>query len=183
MDYYDIAVKNPELEQKMQNLGWNTEIFKAERNFITSEDWGEVKKQATQKNKLNILRSPEPELALKAVKLDGLDAVMSPEKDRKDPGMNHVIAKAAAENNTAIIISFSDLLGSRRNRMHTLTHWRTIVKLADKYEFDLILSTGAERKEELRNPRDLEAFMKTLDMTPAHKPLKQNPSEILEGYM
>lgn len=183
MDYYDIVVQNPELKQKMQQLGWNTEIFEAERNFITSEDWGEVKQQATQKDRINILKSPDPELALKAVKLDQLDAVMSPEKDRKDAGMNHVIAKAAAKNDTAVILSFNDLTGSRKKRMHTLSHWRTVIKLAEKYEFDLILSTGAESEEELRNPRDLEAFMKTLDVKPAHRPLKQNPSELLEGYV
>lgn len=183
MDYYDIAVKKPELKHHLEQLGWNSDIYEIERNFITDDDWGQVKQQATKQNKLNILESPNPELSLKAAKLNELDAIMSPERGRKDAGMNHVIAKAAAKHETAVIISFNDLLGSTKNRMHVMSHWRTIIKLADKYGFKLILTMGASSKNELRNPRDLEALLKTLDVKPAHKPLKNNPSQLVEKYL
>lgn len=183
MDYYDIAVRNPELSENMSDLGWETQIFDIDRNFITNTDWGKIKREVTSSDALNILQSSDPEITAKAVKLQNLDAILSPAKGRKDPGINHVIAKAAAENQTSIILSFNELLTSRKKRMHTLSNWRTIIKLADKYEFNLILSTGAEQKHHLRNPQDLEALLQTLEVEESSKPLNQNPSQLVSDYL
>lgn len=180
MDYYDIAVRNSELKEQMQSLGWSTEVFDVERNFITNDDWGEVKKEIHSTDAVNILVNPDPELTAKAVELEDLDAVMSPEKGRKDAGINHVIAKAASENDTTVVLSFQNLLTSRKQRMNTLSSWRTAIKLAEKYDFKLILSTEATDSFQLRNPKDIEALLRTLDVEDAGKLLKHNPYQILE---
>lgn len=182
MKYHDIAVDNPELEQMLQELGWSTEFTDVERDFIGESDWGRAKQKINSSNSLTLLESPDPELASKAVKLDNLDAVLSPEKGRKDPGMNHVIAKAAEENDTAIVLQLKDLLTDRKKRMHTLSHWRTIIKLYKKYGFKLIISTGAEEEQQLRNPKDVESLMRTLDIEDS-KPVSENPRQLLEEYV
>ncbi len=181
MTFYDIAVKNPELQNYMEELGWKTEVFQVDRNFITSNDWGEVKQQVKKGDGLQILESPDPDLMRKAVKLDELDAVLAPYRDRKDAGMNHVIAKAAEKNNTAVILAFRDLLGSSKKRTHILSHWRTIIRLSDKYGFKTVLGTGAEKENQLRNPKDLQSLIKNLEAD--SEMLKNNPREIIGEYM
>ncbi len=181
MTFHDIAVKNPELQSLMEELGWSTEIFEVERDFITSDDWGEVKQQVNKGQEMKILEAPEPDLMTKAVKLDRLDAVLAPYRDIKDAGMNHVIAKAAEENNTAVILVFRDLLKSPKNRTHILSNWRTIIRLSDKYGFKTVLSTGAEKEHELRNPKDLQSLIRTLEADP--EMIKNNPEEITGDYL
>ncbi len=181
MTFHDIAVKNPELQDYMEELGWNTEIFGIDRNFIASNDWGEVKKQAKKGKGIQILESPDPELMRKAVKLDELDAVLAPYRDRKDAGMNHVIAKAAEKNDTEVILAFKDLLGSSKKRTHILSHWRSIIRLSDKYGFKTVLSTGAEKEQDLRNPKNLQSLIKTLEAD--SEMLRSNPGEIIGEYL
>lgn len=181
MKYHDIAVTNPELNELLEELGWSTDFTDVEREFISETDWGKAKRKINSSNKITILESPDPDLSAKAVELDKLDAILSPERGRKDSGMNHVIAKAAEKNDTAVILQTRDLLTSRKNRMHTLSHWRTIIKLYQKYGFDLILSTGAEDKLQLRNPRDIESLLKTLGVDDS-KPVTENPQKLLERY-
>lgn len=182
MKYHDIAVTDPELNDLLEELGWSTEFKDLERTFVKETDWGKAKRKINSTNSLTILDSQNPDLLAKAVELDSLDAILSPERGRKDSGMNHVIAKAAEENNTAVILQLKDLLTSRKNRMHTLSHWRTIIKLYKKYGFDLVLSTGAEDKYQLRNPKDIESLLKTLEIDDS-KPVSENPSQLLERYV
>lgn len=181
MNYRDIAVRNPELEEKMKSLGWKTDVIHIERDFITSDNWGQVKKQVNKDGCMKILVSPSPELMRKAVKLEELDAVLSPQRGRKDAGMNHVIAKAAAQNETSIILSFKQVTGSRKKRMHNLSHWRTIIRLSDKYGFRIVLTTEAEQENDLRNPKDLEALLRTLEA--GKELITDNSEKTVEGYI
>lgn len=180
MKYHDTAVTDSDLTDLLEELGWSTEFVGVERDFISETDWGKVKRKINSSNALTILESPSPELSSKAVKLDNLDAIISPERNRKDPGINHVIAKAAEENNTAIILQLKDILTTSKHRMHTLSHWRTTIKLYKKYGFNLIISTGAENKAQLRNPEDINSLLKTLDIDDS-KPLSENPRKMLEN--
>lgn len=181
MKYHDIAVTNPELTDLLAELGWSTEYVDVEIDFISESDWGKAKREINSSNALTILESSDPELSSKAVELDNLDAIISPEKGRKDPGINHVIAKKAEKHNTAVILQIKDLLTNRKNRMHVLSHWRTIIKLYKKYGFNLIISTGAETETQLRNPKDIDSLMKTLSIEDS-KPISENPLKILENY-
>ncbi|MFQ3308051.1 MAG: ribonuclease P/MRP protein subunit RPP1 [Candidatus Nanohaloarchaea archaeon] len=182
MSYHDIAIQNPELNEKREELGWDSKYSDVERDFISSNDWGTVKRKINSSNSITLLESPSPDLSAKAVKLDNLDAILSPESGRKDPGINHVIAKAAEKNDTSVVLEFKNLLGSRKNRMHTLSSWRTIIQLSEKYGFSLILSTGAEKSNQLRNPKDLESLLKTLEVYDSN-PLSSNPKQIMARYV
>ena len=87
-----------------------------------------------------------------------IDVLSKPYLKRYDSGLNHVLAKEAKDNNVAIEIVFSDILKSYlAHRSKILANLRDIYKLYRKYDFPLILSSGAESVFDLRTVKDFEA--------------------------
>lgn len=87
-----------------------------------------------------------------------VDVLSKPYLKRYDSGLNHVLAKEAKDNNVAIEIVFSDILKSYlAHRSKILANLRDIYKLYRKYDFPLILSSGAESVFDLRTVKDFEA--------------------------
>ena len=87
-----------------------------------------------------------------------IDVLSKPYLKRYDSGLNHVLAKEAKDNNVAIEIVFSDILKSYlAHRSKILANLRDIYKLYRKYDFPLILSSGAESVFDLRTVNDFEA--------------------------
>ena len=87
-----------------------------------------------------------------------VDVLSTPYLKRYDAGLNHVLAKEAKENNVAIEIVFSDILNSYlAYRSKILANFRDIYKLHRRYDFPLILSSGAESVFGLRTLKDFEA--------------------------
>ena len=77
---------------------------------------------------------------------------------RYDSGLNHVLAKQAKENNVAIELVFSDILKSYlAPRSKILANFRDIYRLYRKYEFPLILSSGAESVFDIKTVNDFKA--------------------------
>ena len=74
-----------------------------------------------------------------------IDVLSKPYLKRYDSGLNHVLAKEAKDNNVAVELVFSDVLKSYlTHRSKVLANFRDIYKLHQKYDFPLILSSGAE---------------------------------------
>ena len=87
-----------------------------------------------------------------------IDVLSKPYLKRYDSGLNHVLAKEAKDNNVAIEIVFSDILKSYlAHRSKILANLRDIYKLYRKYDFPLILSSGAESVFDLRTVKDFDA--------------------------
>lgn len=87
-----------------------------------------------------------------------VDVLSKPYFKRYDAGINHVLAREASENNVAIEIVFSDILKSYLSyRSKILANFREIYRLHRKYEFPLILSSGAESIFDIRTVRDFKA--------------------------
>lgn len=87
-----------------------------------------------------------------------IDVLSKPYLKRYDSGLNHVLAKEAKDNNVAIEIVFSDILKSYlAHRSKILANLRDIYKMYRKYDFPLILSSGAESVFDLRTVKDFEA--------------------------
>lgn len=94
-----------------------------------------------------------------AVEDSRVDILSRPEYKRKDSGVDHVIAKSAAKNNVAIELNVNQLLKTKKKlRSHILGHLKRNVRLAKKYDCNLITSSGANDAYELRSPRDMAAF-------------------------
>ena len=87
-----------------------------------------------------------------------IDVLSKPYLKRYDSGLNHVLAKEAKDNNVAVELVFSDVLKSYlTHRSKVLANFRDIYKLHRKYDFPLILSSGAESVFDLRTVKDFQA--------------------------
>jgi len=101
-----------------------------------------------------------------AVEDPRVDLLTHPERNRKDPGMDHVMARLAADNKVAIELNFRSFLHSyRKIRSHILTHMRTNVGLCRKYGAPVVISSGAETIWDLRSGRELSSIGHLCGMT------------------
>ena len=71
------------------------------------------------------------------------------------------MAREARENNVAIELVFDDILKSYlSHRSKILANFREIYRLHRKYEFPLVLSSGAESIFDIRTVRDFQSVFK-----------------------
>lgn len=95
-----------------------------------------------------------------------IDVLSRPYFKRYDAGMNHVLAKEALRNNVAIELCFRDVLKSYlAPRSKILSNFRDIYTLYRKFDFPLILSSGAESIFDFRTTHDFVAFFAESGMT------------------
>ncbi|MEM7816601.1 MAG: RNase P subunit p30 family protein [Candidatus Aenigmatarchaeota archaeon] len=92
-----------------------------------------------------------------------VDILYHPELGRNDSGLDHICVKAASENNVAIEINFNEILQAK-NRPKILTFMRRNVKLCKKYGANVIITSGAKNKWEMRAPRELASIGYILGM-------------------
>lgn len=183
-EFYDLAnrVTSEEARQFAGELGWSAVNGDFETRFLEAEDWGELKQKIrNSRDEADVLvfEGGDEELNRKAASDPRLDVLLHPEKDRKDSGIDHVLAEKAAENRVAIGFDLSILPESSKQRSHVLAHWRRNLKLVEKYGTPYILTTGAQDRYDLRAPRDLAALIDSLghEGLPA---VKRYPGKILE---
>ncbi len=94
-----------------------------------------------------------------------IDVLCHPELGRKDSGIDHICAKAAAENNVAIEINFREILEShKRHRVHVLSAMRKNAMLCRKYGAKAVSVSSAVTKWGMRSGRELAAVAYLLGM-------------------
>ncbi|WP_405305251.1 ribonuclease P protein component 3 [Methanobrevibacter sp.] len=90
-----------------------------------------------------------------------IDVLTRPYFRRYDAGINHVLAKEAVKNNVAIELCFNDVLRTYlAHRSKVISNFKDIYTLYRKYDFPLILSSGAESVFDIRTVHDFTAFFK-----------------------
>lgn len=80
-----------------------------------------------------------------------VDILAHPDAGRKDPGIDPFVAKQAHKNGVAIEVNLRNLIlatGSRR--VNALKNIARTLKLSRKYGFDIIVTSGAKSRLELR---------------------------------
>ncbi|MFB6144271.1 MAG: RNase P subunit p30 family protein [Candidatus Nanohaloarchaea archaeon] len=163
--FYDLGTENngEEFREKAKELGWNGIATDFEVEVLENTEWGELKKDIQRSDaEVLIYRGGDAELHKKVAEHGKVDIIMSPERGRKDSGVDQVIAKAAAENDVAIGFNLRQLFTSRKQRTHVLKHWRRNLKLCEKYGAMKLLTTGASKTGELRAPRDAASVIDSL---------------------
>lgn len=84
-----------------------------------------------------------------------IDVLSRPYLKRYDSGLNHVLAKEAVKNNVAVELCFKDILKSYlAPRAKVISNLRDIYTLYRKFDFPLILSSGAESIFDIRTTHD-----------------------------
>lgn len=103
-----------------------------------------------------LARGGDLKLNRKACETAEVDILTHPEHGRRDSGLNHVLAKAAAKNNVAIEINFREILtASKKTRSRVMANMQTNIKLAKKYKAPIIICSDAISHWKLRDPRCL----------------------------
>lgn len=184
MQFHDICLRNTSepVRSKAQELGWDTTNCSLNTVFLKADDWGELKRKIRENREeadVLVFKGGDEELNRKACESSRIDILLHPEKNRKDSGLNHVMAEAAAENNVAIGLDFTQLKDAGKKRMHILAHWRKNLKLCEKYDTPYLITTGAEGKYQLRGPRELKALIDSIGYS-GRKAVSETPEEILE---
>ncbi len=112
-----------------------------------------------------------------------IDIIAHPYRNRRDCGINHVLAKEAAENGVAVEININYILKFRSSlRSKVLNQFRQILKLQRKFKFPLIITSGAHSIYDLRAPRDIIALTSCFGMAEeeANDGLSKTPITIME---
>jgi ribonuclease P/MRP protein subunit RPP1 len=112
-----------------------------------------------------------------------VDILSHPYRGRRDSGINHVFARKAAENRVAVEFNLKYLFKTRFNhRYRVLSQFRDILKLQRKFEFPLIITSGANSIYDLRSPLDIMALTRCfgMDKEEAHQALSETPRQIIE---
>lgn len=111
-----------------------------------------------------------------------LDVLSRPYLNRRDSGLNHVLAKEAFENNVAIELSFKDILDSYLSyRSKIIANFKDIYLLYRKFDFPLTLSLNAKDIFDIRSVRDFSAFFIATGLTKKEvvKSIEKTPEYIL----
>ncbi len=96
-----------------------------------------------------------------------VDILAHPEYKRKDSGLDHVIAAAAAKNKVAIELNFRSFLHSTgRARAYLLASMQRNAMLCKKFDAPIIVTSAAENVWEMRAGKDLStlAYLAGMDV-------------------
>jgi ribonuclease P/MRP protein subunit RPP1 len=112
-----------------------------------------------------------------------VDILSQPYRSRRDSGINHVLARKAAENSVAIEINLKTLLKtSLRYRYRVLSQFRHVIELQRKYKFPLIITSNAKSKYDIITPEDITALSKCFKMSfeESFNAISKIPQKIIE---
>ncbi len=112
-----------------------------------------------------------------------VDILANTYKNRRGSGINHIIAKKAAENKVALEINLNQIIKtSSLFRTKILTNLREIIKLKHKFKFPLVTTSNASSIYDLRTPEDIITLLGFFGMTlqEANDSLSRYPLDILE---
>jgi ribonuclease P/MRP protein subunit RPP1 len=130
-----------------------------------------------------LVRGSDLTLNRKAVQTKEVDILTHPEYNRKDSGLNHVMAKLAAKNNVAIEINFREILQSSKATRSLIMHnISKNIMLCKKYKTPIIISSGAISHWQMRDPKVLVSMgcLLGLELNEAKKAISEIPENIIK---
>ena len=131
---------------------------------IKSTNINEIRKTANKfRNKASCVSVTGGDLKVNRAVLENvkIDVLSRPYLKRYDAGINHILAKEAVRNNVAVELCFNDILKSYlAPRAKIVSNFRDIYTLYRKFDFPLILSSGAESVFAIKTTRDFVSVFK-----------------------
>lgn len=184
-DYFESKNNLKEISNKLNKDIKKFNIYSGLK--ILSKNPEDLRK-TIQKNykKLDILMVMGGDLKINRAVCENLkiDILSRPYYKRKDSGMNHVLAKEAAKNNVTIELCLKDIIKTRGHiRAKTISHFRDIITLSNKFKFNIIFTSGAKTEYDLRTPQDMLSLIKSLGLTQeeAEKTISLIPELIIKN--
>ena len=177
---------NSEFSKEFNDLNASSGILLKKCIEIICKNPEDLKKKV-QKSRRNadiiMVRGGDLKVNRAACEERSIDVLSQPYRSRRDTGINHILAKKAAENNVAIEINLKTLLNTNlRYRYRIISQFRHIVGLQRKFKFPLIISSNANSKYDLKTPRDIIALAKCFGMTfeESFDAISRTPKDIIE---
>lgn len=112
-----------------------------------------------------------------------VDVLLQPYKGCRDSGINHVLARKAAENSVAIELNLKYLFKTGlKHRYRVFNQFRHIISLQRKFNFPVIITSDATSIYDLRTPQDIIALAHCFGMTEdeAECAISETPKRIIE---
>ena len=125
----------------------------------------ELSRKARNKAEILMVHGGNYEINRAACENSMIDVLCHPELGRRDSGLDHVCARAAADNEVALEINFREILESyRRHRTYVLSSMMKNIKLASKYGANIVTASGAVSRWGLRSGRELASITNLLGL-------------------
>ncbi len=153
--------------------------------YIRTESEKELKKRIDRiKEKVDIVAVGGGSIAINRAACSNpwVDVLFDPHRDRKDCGMDHVMAKLAANHKVGVCVSFKSITeAAGKKRIHVLSHISRNIRLCEKYGCDFTVASGAESWLEMRDGYALASLARVLGCSPerALAFVSDNPQRIL----
>ncbi len=112
-----------------------------------------------------------------------VDILAHPYLGRRDSGVDVVVARQAAENGVAIEVDLWSIISAKGiARVRQLQKVHRILLLSRKYGFDIVVTSGAKSRYELRGSKEAEAILTSIgfSQSEARRAIEEVPMEILE---
>lgn len=113
-----------------------------------------------------------------------IDIINHPYKNKRNSGLNQVLAKLLKENNITVNINIKDILEHRGYfRSRTLNQINQLLMLQRKYDFRCVLSSGSESFYDVKSPKSMILLSQLMDMNMdyAKNCISRYPEEIIEN--
>jgi ribonuclease P/MRP protein subunit RPP1 len=205
--FFDFHVHNIQLADEAKRLGYNgIAIIQSSKNYNKQdnidqsnpdfnifsgveiyaknpEDLRKKVQKFREHNDVVIVNGGDLKINRAACEDPRVDILAHPYKNRRDSGINHILAKKASENNVAVELSINQVIKTRLSfRAKILSQFRQILKLQRKFKFPLIITSNAYSIYDLRTPEDITAFAGCLEMAPDEimSSLSKNPMNIIK---
>jgi len=157
----------------------NAVIVKAE----TPEELNRIVKEVRNSAEIVMVHGGNYDINRTACENHMVDILCHPELGRKDSGLDHICVRAAKDNNVAIEINFREVLESfKRHRLYVLSSMKNNIMLCKKYEVDVVTTSAAVSKWELRGGRELASmsYLLGLDLASAIASVTTIPENIVK---
>lgn len=166
---YNFDDYNSEISKEYDELKHESNIIMRKCLEINCKNPEELKKKVRSSRKkadIVMVRGGDNGINRAACEERNVDILSQPYRNRRDSGMNHVLARKAAENDVAVEINLSSFLKTNlRYRHRIVSQFRHIMALKRKYGFSVIITSGARTSYDQRNPLDIFALSNCFDMT------------------
>ncbi|OED30686.1 ribonuclease P protein component 3 [Methanosphaera sp. WGK6] len=116
--------------------------------------------------------------------LPQVDIINHPYANKRNSGINHILAKMLVSNNISVNINFTDILSNRGYyKAKLLNQINQLLLLQKKYKFRTILSSGSKTFYDVRSPESMILLSQMMDMNMNYgkKAISENPYKLIEN--
>ena len=166
---YNFDDYNSEISKEYDEIKLESNILIRKCLEVSCKNQEELKKKVQKSRKkadIIMVKGGDTRINRAACEDRNVDILSQPYRNRRDSGMNHVLARKAAENDVAVEINLNGFLKTNvRYRHRVISQFRHVMDLKRKYGFSVIITSGARSTYDLRNPLDIFALSNCFGMS------------------